>query len=241
MQLTLVLPFLCAAFGLVRAFDDRLLFTIPAQETIDTFTADFEAACPTWPPAIAAGLTFLDTLVEPGDFSGKNANTEAKLVCAWSDSTRVPVTFTTDVAISLGATPTSDISELADGCLGLIAFALQPSNVAMVYRGEMYGRLTLTALMQLYSLSLLRVIQDGLGGYEVLHPDRPMTNTSDPIFLLFPSDSFLDYRPVHDACASSGNPLGLAEFSATALPTAGNFRFTHRQRFSWSAYSDLRE
>ncbi|KAJ7779884.1 hypothetical protein B0H16DRAFT_1683157 [Mycena metata] len=108
MQLTLVLPVLCAAFGLVRAFDERLLFTIPTGETMDVFTAEFQAACPTWPPAIAAGLTFGSTLVEPGDFGGKNPDTEVKLVCGWSDGTRVPVTFTTDVAESLGATLTSD-------------------------------------------------------------------------------------------------------------------------------------
>ncbi|KAJ7676738.1 hypothetical protein DFH06DRAFT_1317346 [Mycena polygramma] len=54
-------------------------------------------------PAVAAGLTFVDYLVEAGDFQGKNADTEARLVCAWTNGTIQ--TFTTDVATSLGATP----------------------------------------------------------------------------------------------------------------------------------------
>ncbi|KAJ7723374.1 hypothetical protein B0H16DRAFT_1895815 [Mycena metata] len=96
---------LFAAVGLVSAADDRLLFTIPSGESIDAFTADFQTACSTWGPAVAAGLTFVSDLVEPGDFSGKNADTEARLVCAWEDSTGKITTFTTDVATSLGATP----------------------------------------------------------------------------------------------------------------------------------------
>jgi hypothetical protein len=91
MRFTILAPFLLASLGLVRARDDRLLYTIPAGDSMDTFTAEyaqsyistamtkphvssFETACSTWPPAIAAGLTFLDFLVEPGDFSGKNAD-----------------------------------------------------------------------------------------------------------------------------------------------------------------------
>ncbi|KAJ7931208.1 hypothetical protein B0H13DRAFT_1959440 [Mycena leptocephala] len=103
MRFTILAPFLLASLGLVRARDDRLLYTIPAGDSMDTFTADFETACSTWPPAIAAGLTFLDFLVEPGDFSGKNADTEARIVCAWTNGTIT--TFTEDVAASLGATP----------------------------------------------------------------------------------------------------------------------------------------
>ncbi|KAJ7171467.1 hypothetical protein C8R46DRAFT_1217028 [Mycena filopes] len=104
MQLTLLVPVLCAAFGVVHAADDRLLFTIPAGDTIEQFSADFQSTCAAWPPAVAAGLTFLDSLVEPGDFQGKNADTEAKIVCAWTDSTGAITTFTTEVATSLGAT-----------------------------------------------------------------------------------------------------------------------------------------
>ncbi|KAJ7512868.1 hypothetical protein B0H11DRAFT_1898133 [Mycena galericulata] len=107
MRFAALIPFLCAGLGLVRAADDRLLYTIPAGDTIDTFTSDFDTTCSTWPPAIAAGLTFVESLVEPGDFSGKNADTEARIVCAWTDGTTI-TTFTTDVAASLGATPASD-------------------------------------------------------------------------------------------------------------------------------------
>ncbi|KAJ7154741.1 hypothetical protein C8R46DRAFT_442991 [Mycena filopes] len=88
---------LFAAVGLVSAADDRLLFTIPAGDSIDTFTTDFESACSTWQPAIDDGLTFLDYLVEAGDFQGKNADTEARLVCAWTNGSAI-TTFTTDVA-----------------------------------------------------------------------------------------------------------------------------------------------
>ncbi|KAJ7484435.1 hypothetical protein FB451DRAFT_84850 [Mycena latifolia] len=104
MRFAVLLPFLCAGLGLVHAVDDRLLYTIPAGDTIDTFTSDFDDACTTWAPAVYAGLTFVDFLVEPGDFSGKNADTEARIVCAWTDGTTI-TTFTTDVAASLGATP----------------------------------------------------------------------------------------------------------------------------------------
>ncbi|KAJ7033154.1 hypothetical protein C8F04DRAFT_1105302 [Mycena alexandri] len=104
MQFTIFASFLFAAVGLVAAADDRLLFTIPYGDSIDTFTSDFQTACSTWQPAIDAGLTLVNDLVEAGDFSGKNADTEARLVCAWSDGTTI-TTFTTDVATSLGATP----------------------------------------------------------------------------------------------------------------------------------------
>ncbi|KAJ7182946.1 hypothetical protein C8R43DRAFT_1101177 [Mycena crocata] len=103
MHFAVLAPFLCAAFGLVRAVDDRLLYQIPAGETIDTFTSDFETTCTSWAPAIDAGLTFSNFLVQPGDFQGKNADTEAKIVCAWTDGTTI-TTFTEDVAAELGAT-----------------------------------------------------------------------------------------------------------------------------------------
>ncbi|KAJ7098308.1 hypothetical protein C8R44DRAFT_811311 [Mycena epipterygia] len=104
MRFAVLLPFLCAGLGLVHAADDRLLYTIPAADSIDTFTSDFTAACSSWQPAVAAGLTFVDSLVEPGDFQGKHADTEARIVCAWTNGTTI-TTFTTDVAASLGATP----------------------------------------------------------------------------------------------------------------------------------------
>ncbi|KAJ7894244.1 hypothetical protein B0H14DRAFT_3125649 [Mycena olivaceomarginata] len=104
MQFALSAAFLLAAVGLVHAVDDRLLYTIPAGDTMQTFTSDFTDACSTWPPAVNAGMTFVEALVEPGDFSGKNADTEAKIICGWTDGTTFP-TFTEDVAASLGATP----------------------------------------------------------------------------------------------------------------------------------------
>ncbi|KAJ7698647.1 hypothetical protein B0H17DRAFT_1196747 [Mycena rosella] len=103
MRFAVLLPFLCAGLGLVRARDDRLLYTIPAGDSIDTFTSDFDDACATWAPAVNAGLTFVESLVEPGDFSGKNPDTEARIVCSFTNGTIT--TFTTDVAASLGATP----------------------------------------------------------------------------------------------------------------------------------------
>ncbi|KAJ6616450.1 hypothetical protein B0H10DRAFT_2391792 [Mycena sp. CBHHK59/15] len=70
MKFTTFIPFICAGLGLVRAVDDRLLYTIPAGDTMDEFTA---ATCGSWQPAIDEGLTFVESLVEPGDFSGHNA------------------------------------------------------------------------------------------------------------------------------------------------------------------------
>ncbi|KAJ7789601.1 hypothetical protein B0H14DRAFT_3484024 [Mycena olivaceomarginata] len=92
-----------AAVGLIQAADNRLLFTIPAGDSVDTFTADFTDACTAWAPAVDAGFTFVEALVEPGDFSAKNADTEARLICSFTDGTTFP-TFTTDVATSMGAT-----------------------------------------------------------------------------------------------------------------------------------------
>ncbi|KAJ7212553.1 hypothetical protein GGX14DRAFT_446686 [Mycena pura] len=106
MRFSVALPLLCAAVGpsFVRAVDDRLLYTIPTGDDMVGFTVDFGNACAKWQPALNAGLTFGDFLVEPGDFSGKNPDTEAKIVCGWSGG----MTFTVDVAASLGATPTAD-------------------------------------------------------------------------------------------------------------------------------------
>ncbi|KAF7348530.1 Glycoside hydrolase family 81 protein [Mycena venus] len=104
MRFTIFASALFAAVGLVHAADDRLLFTIPAGDSMDKFTADFTDACTNWQPALDQGLTFVEALVEPGDFSGKNADTEAKIVCSFTDGTTIE-TFTNDVAASLGATP----------------------------------------------------------------------------------------------------------------------------------------
>ncbi|KAK7059689.1 glycoside hydrolase family 81 protein [Favolaschia claudopus] len=95
---------LFAVVGLVSAVDNRLLYQFPAGDTLETFSADFEAACSTWQPAIDQGLTYARTLIEPGDWQGKNADTQAKIICSWTDGTNFPP-FTVDVAASLGATP----------------------------------------------------------------------------------------------------------------------------------------
>ncbi|KAF7351935.1 Glycoside hydrolase family 81 protein [Mycena venus] len=81
MRSTALASALFAAVGLVHAVDNRLLYIIPAGDTIDTFTADFTDACTNWQPALNQGLTFVEALVEPGDFSGKNSDTEARIVC----------------------------------------------------------------------------------------------------------------------------------------------------------------
>ncbi|KAJ7676719.1 hypothetical protein DFH06DRAFT_1168895 [Mycena polygramma] len=101
MRLTSLAPFVFAT--LVRAVDYRLLYEIPTGDTMEEFTTDFDNICITWPPAVAAGLTFGGYLVEPDDYSGHNADTEAKIYCVWENGpTRVP--FTEDVATFLGAT-----------------------------------------------------------------------------------------------------------------------------------------
>ncbi|KAJ7779919.1 hypothetical protein B0H16DRAFT_1830478 [Mycena metata] len=111
MQLLFAIPFLCAALGLVRAEDNRLPYLIPTGDTMDVFTADFDAACSTWGPAIAQGLFFSEAFVEPGDFQGKHADIEALIFCDWKNVTG-PITsqsqittFTVEVAAYLGATP----------------------------------------------------------------------------------------------------------------------------------------
>ncbi|KAF8172953.1 hypothetical protein K438DRAFT_1772384 [Mycena galopus ATCC 62051] len=94
---------LFAAVGIVHAVDDRLLYEIPAGDTMATFTADWTSTCSTWPPAVAQGLTFSEAFLEPGDYSGQHADTEALIFCAWTNGATFP-TFTTEVAASLGAT-----------------------------------------------------------------------------------------------------------------------------------------
>ncbi|KAK7059690.1 glycoside hydrolase family 81 protein [Favolaschia claudopus] len=102
---TLAVSVIFAAVGVI-ARDDRLLYNIPAGDSMDQFTADFQSLCSTWHPAIHGdSLTFVQALVQPGDYQGNNADTEAKIVCSWQDPDGNIVTFTEDVAASLGATP----------------------------------------------------------------------------------------------------------------------------------------
>ncbi|KAJ7033157.1 hypothetical protein C8F04DRAFT_1105308 [Mycena alexandri] len=97
----------------VQAIDSRLLYTIPKGESMQQFTDCFEQTCTkgTWKPPPPKGLTFRGFLVEPGDYSGKNADTEAKIVCSWYNASapgpnQPSITFTKEVAEYLGATKT---------------------------------------------------------------------------------------------------------------------------------------
>ncbi|KAJ7098305.1 hypothetical protein C8R44DRAFT_748154 [Mycena epipterygia] len=95
----------------VQAIDNRLLYTSPRNETIDSFRTCFENTCSagTWKPANHAGLTFRGFIFEPGDFSGQLTDTEARLACSWYNvsAPNLPfITFTQDVAKYLGATKT---------------------------------------------------------------------------------------------------------------------------------------
>ncbi|KAG7098365.1 hypothetical protein E1B28_000323 [Marasmius oreades] len=103
MQFSTVLLSIASLVGLVSAVDNRLLFQVPAGETTTSFQPKFEAQCQTWPDA--ANLTFQTLYYQPGDFSGQNANTEVKLICSYHDEAGTTITFTKEVATSLGATP----------------------------------------------------------------------------------------------------------------------------------------
>ncbi|KAJ7245928.1 hypothetical protein B0H12DRAFT_1127195 [Mycena haematopus] len=113
MQLTLLLPTFYAVFGLVQAVpqpraDDRLLVKIPSVDGMDAFTDAWTDVCTLWPPFNTDGLpkpghTLVSSLVEPGDFSGNYATTEAKVVCSWDVGTTL-TPITADVANFVGAT-----------------------------------------------------------------------------------------------------------------------------------------
>ncbi|KAJ7334021.1 hypothetical protein DFH08DRAFT_879937 [Mycena albidolilacea] len=117
MKLTILLPVLSAmsTFGLVHALpnvharvDDRLLFQIPSFDGMSAFTDAWTDVCTLWPPFNTnglpkAGFSLVSLLVEPGDFSGNNADTEAKVVCTWTEGAGL-IPITTDVANAIGAT-----------------------------------------------------------------------------------------------------------------------------------------
>ncbi|KAJ6469489.1 hypothetical protein C8R45DRAFT_1017249 [Mycena sanguinolenta] len=101
-------PLLALIVG-VRAPDNRLLYTIPKKDTTEIFCASFERACAAghWKPPPPRDLSYRGFICEPGDFSGKHTDTEARVVCSWaSNSTSPSVLFTTEVAECLGATQT---------------------------------------------------------------------------------------------------------------------------------------
>ncbi|KAJ6452748.1 hypothetical protein C8R45DRAFT_945459 [Mycena sanguinolenta] len=100
MRFTSVASILFAAVGLVHAEDYRLLYQIPAGDTMAEFTTAFQSACNNWAPAEAARASgnFLEAYVQPGDYTGANATTEALIYCSWV------ITYTVDVAAFLEAT-----------------------------------------------------------------------------------------------------------------------------------------
>ncbi|KAJ6588196.1 hypothetical protein B0H19DRAFT_200332 [Mycena capillaripes] len=112
MQFTILLPILCAALGqLVQAApttDDRLLVQIPSVDGINAFTDAWIDVCTLFPDFNTdgrpkPGLSLVSSLVEPGDFSGNNADTEAKVVCTWANGTTL-LPITTEVVNFIGAT-----------------------------------------------------------------------------------------------------------------------------------------
>ncbi|KAJ7095033.1 hypothetical protein C8R44DRAFT_813818 [Mycena epipterygia] len=111
MRFATLTSFLLAGAGLVTAEDFRQLFAIPAGDTIAAFTTNFVSTCSTWFPAENGdSLHLLGAQVTPGDFQGKNVNTEALLVCTWvGPNEGDPVQdFTVAVAEAVGATPISE-------------------------------------------------------------------------------------------------------------------------------------
>ncbi|KAJ7878426.1 hypothetical protein B0H13DRAFT_2346559 [Mycena leptocephala] len=110
MQLTILLP-IVAALGLVQALptvDDRLLVQIPSVDGMSAFTDAWADVCTLWPPFNGIsfpnpGMSLVSSSVEPGDFSGQNAETEAKVVCSWKNGTTL-IVITPDVVDFIGAT-----------------------------------------------------------------------------------------------------------------------------------------
>ncbi|KAL0577507.1 hypothetical protein V5O48_004493 [Marasmius crinis-equi] len=88
--------------GLALAADNRLLFQVPDGDTTETFQSKFVDTCTNWPDA--ASLTLQTVTYQPGDFSGKNADTQVKLICSYHDDENNTIQFTKPVATSLGAT-----------------------------------------------------------------------------------------------------------------------------------------
>ncbi|KAJ7658289.1 hypothetical protein DFH06DRAFT_1196537 [Mycena polygramma] len=110
MRFATLTSLLLAGAGLVAAEDFRQLFAIPAGTTVAAFTPVFVSTCSTWYPAENGdSLHLLEAQVTPGDFQGKNTDTEALLICTWVGPTAGdPVQdFTADVAEAVGATPIS--------------------------------------------------------------------------------------------------------------------------------------
>jgi len=94
--------FLFAIFRAISAIDNRLLYNNPSGVSTTEFQAEWYEACPAYQPA---GYTYEGDLFEAGDFSGKNADSEARVYCTYTSADGTLTTFTTEVAEQLGATP----------------------------------------------------------------------------------------------------------------------------------------
>ncbi|KAJ6483133.1 hypothetical protein C8R45DRAFT_1075475 [Mycena sanguinolenta] len=116
MQLTILLPTLYAAFGLVQALPhprdgSTVVVQIPAADGgMDPFIDGWTDVCTLWPPFNTNGLptpgnTLLTSSVVRGDLAGNNPNIDAQVLCTWSVGPANPLTdITTDVANFIGAT-----------------------------------------------------------------------------------------------------------------------------------------
>ncbi|KAF5346927.1 hypothetical protein D9758_010158 [Tetrapyrgos nigripes] len=100
-----VVAFIIASFvGLSAAVDNRLLYQIPKGTNIDLFKTQFTSLCQKW-PTCDNSLTFSNIIYQPGDFQGKNNQTEVKIACSYMDTDGTIVTFTKEIAEGLGAIP----------------------------------------------------------------------------------------------------------------------------------------
>ncbi|KAJ8076204.1 hypothetical protein PM082_000622 [Marasmius tenuissimus] len=103
MKFTSILLTVSSLTGLALAVDNRLLFQVPAGDTTATFEPKFVETCQNWPEA--SSLTLQTVYYQPGNWQGKNTETQVRLICSYHDDVPTTITFTKQVAESLGATP----------------------------------------------------------------------------------------------------------------------------------------
>ncbi|KAJ6511500.1 hypothetical protein C8R47DRAFT_1207833 [Mycena vitilis] len=104
------LPALYAAAAqaavITRVTDQQLLVKIPSVDGASAFKK-FTDVCTLWPPfQNIAGLSLKTLNIVAGDFSGLNQNTEAIVICTWTDGTNLKP-ITQDVVSFIGATTLS--------------------------------------------------------------------------------------------------------------------------------------
>ncbi|KAJ6513987.1 hypothetical protein DFH09DRAFT_1099853 [Mycena vulgaris] len=106
MQLTILLPTLYAAFGIVQA----LLHPRDGSTVVVQIPAADGDVCTLWPPfntngRPTPGNTVISSSVVRGDLAGNNPNIDAQALCTWSVGPSNTLTdITTDVANFAGAT-----------------------------------------------------------------------------------------------------------------------------------------